>query len=49
MKRSLLLLALGAFALGFSGLARAEQTIGLFLNDEASSEGYTLFSTSDGT
>jgi len=38
-----------ALVLCVSGLARAEQTIGLFLNDEASYEGYTLFSAGDVT
>jgi len=39
--RSSLLIAV--VVLCVSGLARAEQTVGLFLNDEASFDGYTLF------
>jgi hypothetical protein len=38
---------IAALVLCVSGLVRAEQTIGLFLNDEASYEGYTLFSAGD--
>jgi len=42
---------IAALVLCVSGLSHAEQTVGLFLNDEASSEGYTLFSppSSQGT
>ena len=37
------ILRIAALVLCVTGLARAEQTIGLFLNDEAAFEGYTLF------